>query len=87
MKLKQFDMDKKRKEIHLPDQVIMVLEHQAKQEGRNLKNDIEYILNEKAQELRPSKEYMKMMDEMLSGVEEDKVDYVSEKDVRKKYNF
>lgn len=80
-------MDKKRKEIHLPDQVIMVLEHQAKQEGRNLKNYIEYILNEKAQELRPSKEYMKMMDEMLSGVEEAKVDYVSEKDVRKKYNF
>ena len=80
-------MDKKRKEIHLPDQVIMVLEHQAKQEGRNLKNYIEYILNEKAQEVRPSKEYMKMMDEMLSGVEEGKVDYVSEKDVRKKYNF
>lgn len=80
-------MDKKRKEIHLPDQVVMILEHQAKQEGRNLKNYIEYVLSEKAQEMKPSKEYMKMMDEMLLKIEGGKVDYISEKDIRKKYNF
>ena len=80
-------MDKKRKEIHLQEQVIMMLEHQAKKEGRNLKNYMEYILNQKAKEMKPSKEYMKMMDEMLSKVEEGEIEYVSEKDIRKKYNF
>lgn len=79
--------DKKRKEIHLPEKVLLLLEHQARKEGRNLKNYLEYILSEKANELKPSKEYMQMMDEMLSKVAEGQETYVSEEKIREKYNF
>lgn len=79
--------DKKRKEIHLPEKVILLLEYQAKKEGRNLKNYIEYILSEKANEMQPSKEYMQMMDEMLTKVAEGKEDYISEEQIRAKYKF
>lgn len=80
-------MDTKRKEIHLPEKIILLLEYQAKKEGRNLKNYIEYILSEKANELRPSKEYIQMMDAMLSKVADSQEDYISEEKIREKYNF
>ncbi|HRN41383.1 MAG: hypothetical protein KF732_04015 [Flavobacteriales bacterium] len=79
--------DLKRKEIHLSQEIILILEYQAKKAGRNLKNYIEFVLNQKANEIQPSKEYMKMMDEILSEVEEGKTEYISESDIRKKYNF
>jgi len=80
-------LDKKRKEIHLTDKILMSLEHQAKKDGRNLKNYMEYILSKKAEEASPSKEYMKMMDELLEEVAEEKISYVSEDQIRTKYNF
>lgn len=79
--------DLKRKEIHLPQEIILILEHQAKKAGRNLKNYIEFVLNQKANEMQPSKEYMQMMDEILREVEEDKTEYITESDIRKKYNI
>ena len=79
--------DKKRKEIHLPEEVILMLEYQAKRAGRNLKNYIEFVLNQKANEMQPSKEYIQMMDKMLSEVEEGKTAYITESDIRKKYKF
>lgn len=79
--------DKKRKEIHLPEKVLLLLEYQANKEGRNLKNYLEYILSEKANELNPSKEYMKLMDEMLDKVAEGKGIYITEEKIREKYNF
>ncbi len=79
--------DKKRKEIHLTEKVLLLLEHQANKEGRNLKNYLEYILSEKANELTPSKEYMQLMDEMLDKVAEGKETYITEEKIREKYNF
>lgn len=79
--------DKKRKEIHLPEEIILMLEYQAKRAGRNLKNYIEFVLNQKANEIQPSKEYIQMMDKMLSEVEEGKTAYITESDIRKKYKF
>lgn len=79
--------DKKRKEIHLSEKTLLLLEYQAKKEGRNLKNYIEYILSEKANELIPSKEYMQMMDELLDEVKEGKTPYITEEKIREKYNF
>jgi hypothetical protein len=79
--------DKKRKEIHLSEKTLLLLEYQAKKEGRNLKNYIEYILSEKANELKPSKEYMQMMDELLDEVKEGKTPYITEEKISEKYNF
>lgn len=79
--------DKKRKEIHLPEKVLLLLEYQANKEGRNLKNYLEYILSEKANELTPSKEYIQLMDEMLDKVAEGKGIYITEEKIREKYNF
>lgn len=80
-------LDKKRKEIHLPEKTLLLLEHQAKKDGRNLKNYMEYVLNLKAEEATPSKEYMQMMDEVLTEVAEGKATYVTEGKIREKYNF
>ncbi|MBE7442015.1 MAG: hypothetical protein HS119_06125 [Flavobacteriales bacterium] len=44
--------DLKRKEIHLSQEIILILEYQAKKAGRNLKNYIEFVLNQKANEIR-----------------------------------
>ena len=61
--------NKKRKEVALDLKTIELLELQAKREGRNLKNYMEYILSEKANDFQLTEGYKKMMDKNLYDFE------------------
>jgi hypothetical protein len=74
--------DKKRKEISLDPEILSVLEFQAKKQGRNLKNYLEFILTEKANSFELSDEYKKMMDEVLKQKEEGNLSFLNEEEFR-----
>ena len=76
-------MKGKRKEINLDEQTVAVLEAQAHQEGRKLKNYMEFVLLQKAKELALSPEYKEMMDNMLNRHAKKEVTYSSWQDVKK----
>jgi len=75
--------DKKRKEVSLDEETIALLEIQAKQDGRKLKNFMEQILIEKANDFDLSDEYKVMMDRMLKKHEEGNLDYTIWEEVKK----
>ena len=74
--------DKKRKEISLDLEILSILEFQAKKQGRNLKNYLEFILTEKANSFELSDEYKKMMDEVLKQKEEGILSFLNEEEFR-----
>jgi hypothetical protein len=64
-----------RKEISLDSQTIAVLQIRAEKDGRKLKNYLEQILKEKANELALSDEYKALMDEALQNHENGNLNY------------
>ncbi|NCT17118.1 MAG: hypothetical protein AUK33_05450 [Flavobacteriaceae bacterium CG2_30_34_30] len=56
---------KNRKEVSLDNQTMAILQIQADREGRKLKNYMEHILKEKANEFEITEEYKALMDAML----------------------
>jgi predicted DNA binding CopG/RHH family protein len=57
--------EKKRKEVTLDVETLDLLSKQAELEGRKLKNYMEHVLKQKAEDFELSDDYKKMMDEML----------------------
>lgn len=75
---------KSRKEITLEEQTIILLQFQAEKEGRKLKNYMERILIEKANELALSEEYKNTMDTSLAQHANGTLSYFTEKEFREK---
>lgn len=75
--------ERKRKEVTLDAQTIDILTKQAEQEGRKLKNYMEHILKQKAQDYELSDDYKKMMDEMLERDKRGELNFISEEEFRK----
>ena len=74
--------DKKRKEISLDSEILSILEFQAKKQGRNLKNSLEFILTEKANSFELSEDYKRMMDKILKQKEEGNLSFLNEEEFR-----
>ena len=74
--------DKKRKEISLDSEILSILEFQAKKQGRNLKNYLEFILTEKANSFELSEDYKRMMDKILKQKEEGNLSFLNEEEFR-----
>lgn len=68
---------KNRKEVSLDAQTLAILQIQADRDGRKLKNYMEQILKEKANEFGLTEEYKALMDEMLDKHNTGKVTYTS----------
>ena len=75
--------NKKRKEVNLDGQTIAILEIQAKREGRKLKNYMEHVLREKANDFELTEEYKVMMDEMLNKHKRGELNYTPWDEVKK----
>jgi len=56
---------------------LVLLQIQAEKEGRKLKNYMEHILREKANDFELTDEYKVMMDEMLDKHEKGELNYIS----------
>lgn len=67
--------NKKRKEVALDANIIELLELQAKREGRKLKNYMEHILNEKANDFQLTDDYKKMMDKTLDDFDKGNIKF------------
>lgn len=79
-------MSKTKKLIELDDKLLKVLEKEAKNQKRSLKNYLEFMIEDRALELsEPSEEYMKMMDEMIEKHENKELKWISSKDIRAMY--
>ena len=74
---------KNKKEVNLDAQTISLLQIQADKEGRELKDYMETVLTEKANEFELTDEYKAMMDKLLDKHQQGKLDYISEDDFRK----
>lgn len=68
---------KNRKEVSLDAQTLAILQIQADRDGRKLKNYMEQILREKANEFELTEEYKALMDNMLDKHNKGKVAYTS----------
>ena len=75
--------NKKRKEVVLDHETIELLEFKAKKAGRNLKNYMEYVLREKANDFELTDEYKIMMDDMLDKHKRGELSYTPWEDVKK----
>ncbi len=65
-----------RKELHLDETVISVLEAEAKRQNRSLKNYLEFLAIEQAKKLEvPSKEYTDMMDDLLDKFDKNEIEF------------
>ena len=64
---------KNRKEVSLDAQTLAILQIQADRDGRKLKNYMEQILKEKANEFELTEEYKALMDDMLEKHNKGKV--------------
>ncbi|MBS1572285.1 MAG: hypothetical protein JST62_07835 [Bacteroidetes bacterium] len=73
---------KNRKEISLDSQTLAILQIQADREGRKLKNYMEQILKEKANDFELTDEYKTLMDEMLEKQSKGIVHYTSWEDFK-----
>ncbi|WP_036841346.1 hypothetical protein [Polaribacter sp. Hel_I_88] len=67
--------NKKRKEVTLDANIIELLELQAKREGRKLKNFMEYVLCEKANDFQLTEDYKKMMDKTLDDFDKGNIKF------------
>jgi hypothetical protein len=76
--------DKKiRKEVSLDNQTLSLLQIQAEKQGRKLKNYLEFILKQKADEFELTDEYKDYMDKMLAKHEKGEIKYAFWDDVKK----
>ncbi len=75
---------KKRKEVLLDEETIAILEFQAERQGRKLKNYMEFILKEKADDYELTDEYKTMMDEMLVKEERGELNFISEEEFKRR---
>lgn len=73
---------KNRKEVSLDAQTLAILQMQADRDGRKLKNYMEQILKEKANEFELTEEYKELMDKILDKHNEGKVTYTSWNDFK-----
>lgn len=73
---------KNRKEITLDTQTLTILQFQAEKQGRKLKNYMEQILKEQANNFELTDEYKAMMDEMLDKHEKGELKYTSWQDAK-----
>lgn len=81
-------MSKTKKLIELDDKLLKVLEKEAKNQKRSLKNYLEFMIEDRALELsEPSEEYMKMMDEMIEKHENGTLKTIPYSEIRKQYGF
>tara|TARA_R110001606_G_scaffold144418_1_gene283808 strand:- start:279 stop:536 length:258 start_codon:yes stop_codon:yes gene_type:complete len=78
--------NKKRKEVALDANIIELLELQAKREGRKLKNYMEHILNEKANEFQLTDDYKKLMDKTLDEFDKGNIKFKDWDAVKNKMN-
>ena len=79
--------EKVRKEVSLDKKIIEKLKIKAQEDGRNLKNYLEKILIEKANDdFEITDAYIKMIDEMLEKKEKGLINFTSWEDVKKKFN-
>lgn len=68
---------KNRKEVTLDSQTMTILQIQAEKEGRKLKNYMEHILKEKANEFELTDEYKAIMDTLLDKQNSGNINYTS----------
>jgi len=81
-------MKKIRKLIDLDKETLEILNKEAKNQNRSLKNLLESTLQTEAQKLAaPSSEYQKMMDEMLERVSKGDVDFTPISEIKKQYGL
>jgi 3-isopropylmalate dehydratase small subunit len=73
---------KNKREVSLDSQTLAILKIQADREGRKLKNYMEHILQEKANNFELTDEYKAMMDEMLEKHYSGKLNYTSWEDFK-----
>ncbi|MGZ5211744.1 MAG: hypothetical protein ACXWB6_05695 [Kaistella sp.] len=79
--------EKVRKEVSLDKDIVEKLKIKALEDGRNLKNYLEKILTDKANDdFVITEGYMKMMDEMLEKKSRGELKFTSWNEVKKKYN-
>ena len=74
---------KSRKEISLDAETLSILQIQAERQGRKLKNYMEQVLKEKADNFELTEEYKIMMDEMRDKHEKEELKYTSWEDAKK----
>lgn len=72
-----------RKEVSLDNETIEILKYQAEREGRNLKNYMEYVLKQKANDFEITDEYKAMMDEILDKHERGEINYIPWEEAKK----
>lgn len=81
-------MGKTKKLIELDNELLKVLEKEAKNQKRSLKNYLEYMIEDRALELSvPSEEYMTMMDDMLKRLEEGTLETIPYEEIKRKYGM
>jgi len=81
-------MATKKKLIELDEKTMAILEKEAKNQNRSLKNYIEYTLEDKAKNFaEPSEEYKAMMDDMIERHKNGTLETIPYEDIRKKYGF
>ena len=74
-----------RKEISLDAQVIERLKTKAEKDGRNLKNYIEKVLIDNANDFVVTEEYKKMMNEILDKKEKGLLKFTPWEDLKKNF--
>lgn len=77
------ESQKKRKEVVLDEETLAILEEKAKNDGRNLKNYMEFVLKENAYAFEPSEGYKAMINKMIENHSSGKTNYTSWEDVKK----
>ncbi len=81
-------MDKVRKLIDLDEEVLHILDKEAKKQKRSLKSLLEYTIEETARRLEsPSEEYRTMMDSMLQRLEKGEIGFDPIEEIEKKYGL
>ncbi len=81
-------MRKVRKLIDVDENILSILEIEAKKQRRSLKSFLEYTLEETANRLEsPSEPYKTMMDNMLDKLEKGKLKFDPIEDIEKKYGL
>ena len=79
-------MKKMRKLIDLDPEVIQILDEEAKAQNRSLKSLIEKTVTEKAHRVsEPSEAYKRMMDDMLTKLDQGNLKFTSAEEVLKRY--
>lgn len=81
-------MEKIRKLIDVDQEVLKILDQEAKKQKRSLKSLLEYTIEETARRLEsPSEDYKTMMDGMLKRLEKGEIDFDPIEEIEKKYGL